>query len=483
MPTGPSLASADLLADVDSLEKVYRALHPGLTRSNSPAQLDALFAHAKAEFARDRGLSEAFVELTRLTAGLKCGHSYPNFFNQKKAVRQALFEAPRLPFFFRWLDEKMVVTRDLGSGAGLTPGTVVERIADLEAHEVLATLMPLARADGENQDKRRALLEDSGDSELETFDILFSLVYPSVVRDQTQVELTIRAPGSSSTKKVVVALQPAAERAELVRASSTKRDPAEPLWSLELRTRGTKQVGYLKMPSWVAYKPTWGWKGFLHDTMRDLATKQVPALIIDLRGNEGGNDVGDEIIAHLIDARITSRTTVRRVRFETVPEELRPMLDTWDPSFFTLGQAATPIGEGWRELPREDDGASGDFIAPVAPRYLGKVVVLVDAANSSATFQFALTVQKNALATLVGTPTGGSQRGINGGAFFFARLPRTGLEVDVPLIGTFPSGAMRDAKRAPDTGVTPDVQVAVTPADLAAGRDAQLEAAFEAALR
>ena len=48
------------------------------------------------------------------------------------------------------------------------------------------------------------------------------------------------------------------------------------------------------------------------------------------------------------------------------------------------------------------------------------MVVLVNAANSSATFQFAKLVKDNQLGTLVGQPTGGNQRGINGGAFFFA---------------------------------------------------------------
>jgi C-terminal processing protease CtpA/Prc len=94
--------------------------------------------------------------------------------------------------------------------------------------------------------------------------------------------------------------------------------------------------------------------------------------------------------------------------------------------------------------------------------------VLVGAVNSSATFQFALAVKQSGLGRLVGQPTGGNRRGINGGAFFFVRLPRTGLEVDLPLVAGFP------ATPQPDEGVTPDVLVTPNVADIASGRDAEL---------
>ncbi|MCS3810253.1 hypothetical protein FHY19_003321 [Xanthomonas arboricola] len=61
----------------------------------------------------------------------------------------------------------------------------------------------------------------------------------------------------------------------------------------------------------------------------------------------------------------------------------------------------------------------------------GRVFVLTSADNSSATFEFARQLQRNGLATLVGQPTGGNLRGINGGAFFFLHLPNSHIEVDL----------------------------------------------------
>lgn len=80
-------------------------------------------------------------------------------------------------------------------------------------------------------------------------------------------------------------------------------------------------------------------------------------------------------------------------------------------------------------------------------------------------------VQENKLGTLVGTPTGGNRRGINGGAFFFLRLQHSKIEVDVPLIGRFP------IKDAPDAGIQPDIVVETNVDDIARGMDRPLEAA------
>jgi hypothetical protein len=55
------------------------------------------------------------------------------------------------------------------------------------------------------------------------------------------------------------------------------------------------------------------------------------------------------------------------------------------------------------------------------------------------------------LATLIGRETGGNRRGTNGGRVAFLKLPASGIEVDVPLVGYFP------ATPQSDRGIVPDV--------------------------
>jgi C-terminal processing protease CtpA/Prc len=195
-------------------------------------------------------------------------------------------------------------------------------------------------------------------------------------------------------------------------------------------------------------------------------------LVLDLRGNEGGLDAGNSILERLIVRPIALPFYHRFVRAGSVPERLRAVLDTWDRTFFDLGtQAQASPDPRFRRLTRWDGSDTGAvLVRPRGRRFAGKVWVIVGAENSSATFQFALAVKQSGVATLVGQPTGGNRRGINGGAFFFVRLPRTGLEVDLPLIAGFPT------TDEPDAGVEPDVLVQPNTGDIAARRDAELEA-------
>jgi C-terminal processing protease CtpA/Prc len=152
-----------------------------------------------------------------------------------------------------------------------------------------------------------------------------------------------------------------------------------------------------------------------------------------------------------------------------VPEHLNPYLDTWDPSFRDWSQFV----ERYDDRFYTQSGPMADPVVPArAPRIDVPMAVLTSAQNSSATFQFASLAKATGLGTLVGETTGGNQRGINGGAFFFARLPESGLEFDVPLVGYFPDGPT-----PPDAGIAPDIKVSTTAADIASGNDRTLDRA------
>ena len=145
--------------DLPVLEQAYRALHPGLLRYNTEAQLDARFAGLKAAWSRDQTLAEAYLSLSIFLAQLKCGHTYANFFNQKAEVAAEVFGGQtRVPFQFRWLSERLIITRNFSESKALEPGTEVLAINRVPAALILAKLMTVARADGSNDAKRRSLL-------------------------------------------------------------------------------------------------------------------------------------------------------------------------------------------------------------------------------------------------------------------------------------------------------------------------------------
>ena len=466
------LKSADLEIDAGILRQAYEELHPGLYRYNSKAEMDGKFEALQREFSHDRTLREVYVALSVFAAQIKCGHTYPNFFNQKRAIAAALFEGhDRVPFYFRWLDRKMVVTRDFTPDQRLPRGTEVVSIDGIPASAVLERLMTIARADGSNDAKRIAYLEVTGDSVYEAFDIYFPMFFPP---KSTVLQLMAQRPGEAKAVALRVEALTYQERIAPIKAREAGRKGEAPIFEWRYLPGGAV---YLGMPTWALFNSKWDWKSWLNPRLDELAERNAPALVVDLRGNEGGNDVGDEILKRLVSAELKIPTYRRLVRYRETPAGLNEYLDTWDASFKNWGKAAVELPQPWPTAPAvryfalnryEDEPSGEDVIRPAGKGFHGRVYVLIDANNSSATFQFARIVQQNKLGVLVGQPTGGSQRGINGGAFFFLRLPKSGIEMDLPLIGTFPTSPQADA------GLTPDVRVTPTLRDIVAGKDVEL---------
>jgi len=461
----PVSRSTGQSGDIGLLGEILRSLHPGLYRYLHPDAFDAAFDRLSAHWNAAPELEDRFLALTRFLAAIRCGHSYPSFYNQRRGVSERLFaRKDRLPLAFRWIGDQMVVTENQTDGIWLPRGSVIKAIDGVPASQILHRLLPLVRADGGNDGKRRALLSATGADEIETFDVLRGLVFGPPKEGRFNVHF--RAPDTPRDAWVDVPAVDLATRKRFTRALDPRSN--QPIWQW---TIGQDGIAILTMPGWALYNSTWNWQAWLDDRLDSLAGAK--GLIIDLRENEGGNDCGEPILARLAARDIALPRIRRLVRYRRVPDALNPYLDTWDNGFRDWGDDAKPYDDRFLEL---SPGDVPTVIVPRGKRITVPVAVLTSAQNSSATFQFANLIKTTGLGTLVGETTGGNRRGINGGAFFFVRLPESGIEFDLPLIGYFPETAQ------PDAGIAPDIAVTTTAADLAAGYDRVLRAAQRALL-
>lgn len=451
----PALATPAWNEDAHILRRAYEAMHPGLYRYSSPAAMSARFDRLERELATVRTQGEAFLALSRLTAAVRCGHSFPNPLNQPDATAAVLFGGQdRLPFTFQWIGGEMVITG--AADPRLVRGSRVLSVDGVSSREMLRTLIPLARADGGNDAKRVANMEITGFDRYAAFDVYRPLLWktgPSAV-------LRLALPDGRARTLEVACLKEGEPR-----GAPAGTDP----FLFEIR----QGVGVLTMTTWALYNSPFDWMGFIDRAVDRLIDEKARGLVLDIRDNEGGQDCGDAVLARLIDRDLTKPPYDRFTRYRTAPADLKPYLATWDRSFLDWGEAAAgPDVRGLYRMTRFDDGPEGDLIRPTGRRFGGPLAVLTSATNSSATFQFALAVRASGRGKLIGQTTGGNLRGINGGGFFFLKLPNSGLEADLPLVGTFPR------KPQPDAGLAPDIAVRRSAAALARGEDPEMTAAL-----
>ena len=446
----PELSAEQAQRDLRILRRALVDLHPGLYRYATPAQIEAGFAAAQAEVAAGASRAQLYLLATRLAAAVRCGHTWTNPSNQPPAV-QALLGRQTLPLVLRFVEGRILVA---ASASTVVPaGSELLAIDGRTPTEIAAALLPYLRADGSSDGKRLAQLDD--DANGGAMQRLFPLLFPPAPAGWR----VLLAGG----REMSVPAMTAAERERALQAAGWRAP--DPAW--RLRVDGATAV--LTLPTFAFWDRKFDGAAFLDRTFDELRERGVNRLVIDLRANEGGDDaMGRALLAHLIAAPHTQPGGRRESAYERVPYVLARYLDTWDFGFFDrTGQVMPTGGRNWR-LP----DSPPRVVEPVAQPYAGRVVALVGPQNSSAGFLLARDLKASGAATLLGQPTGGNLRGLNGGQLAWITLPASGVAVDIPLLAHFAPG------EPPDAGVQPDVVVRPRWADVAAGVDTELAAAL-----
>jgi C-terminal processing protease CtpA/Prc len=451
-----ALAPANGLAeDAELLRRALRELHPGRNRYRTEAEEVRAFGRLRLELESASGAPGVHAAFAKYLAGIQCGHTFLNPYNQSDEVRRELYEASdKLPFGFRWIGKEMVVTA-ASRGSGLQRGDRIRSLQDQTASALHDRLLPYFRADGGRDATRRHLMSIDDRTFCEVDPIL------PVIAPPRNGQYDLRVSGTGGTRSVRVrATSPRVRSAAL---GWTVEEDYDAAWTFRMEDG----LGILRLPHFVTWRMKSDWKGFIRSAFDRVRAQPGSRLLIDLRGCEGGTtEPVLEIAQNTLMKPTTVRTFETRAAFRSVPEDLRPRLQTWDWNSLDFGARAVSRPEGGFTLPAETAGTFGPFEGA----YAGPVTLAIDAANSSGGFLAAWLLKETGRFRLIGEETGGSRRGINAGQILFLELPHSKLKVDIPVFASFPLDPQ------PEQGVRPDIIVSVTAEDVRLNRDPVLAA-------
>ncbi|MEL6362807.1 MAG: S41 family peptidase [Pseudomonadota bacterium] len=472
------ISSQALQEDFAILKRAYLELHPSLYRYQSPSEIEEAFEQLKSAWSEDRSYAQAYLDLSALLAEIQCGHTYANFFNQPKDVREALFDLDdKLPLTFRFIGEDMVVDHDV-SGADIPKGSRITHIDGVRVRDILEKMLGYVKGDGSRRSPRIYDLQVSGAGRYEPFDIYFPLLNPPA---DGKYQLTYRTAKGRRKKAIVDPVSRKTRQDRLAAAGIEATASKADLWKFRIETVNEQRIGYLKIGTFAMFNSPFDWRDFMETSFATVKEEQIDKLVLDLRGNGGGEDrIRDAVLSAFADRPLEGPPIRNEIAFIEAPDDLRPYLGTWDKSFFDWSGRATEapdvLGEG-RYLLGPIDGEAIK-VAANSNAFDGELVALFDRAASSATFTLAGMLKSSGRATLIGEETGGNQRGISGGAIFFLNLPNSRLEADLPIIQSTPLLG-ESADLIGDDGIEPDIRVDVTIEDIIEGRDPVLAEAFQ----
>lgn len=450
--------AAQVREDFEIFKTAVTTIHPGIYRYQSKASLEKLFSSYDARLASVTE-AELFKLISEVANQFYCGHTFANPHNQKALLRERLTGGKTyLPFYFRITDGKIIVTEN-ASAVKLARGSELLKINGVPARKIIAALLRVTRADGRNNLAHRLKSIELGRFEAERY-ALFDWYFPLFFPFENE-RFTIEAKDFKGGKKTVFEV-PAMTKAERT-AEIEKRYGAAPTyddgWRFEIRADDT---AYLKIENSITWRlKKIKYKEFLAESFAAIRAKNIKNLIIDLRGNDGGDTgIGFELARYLAKESLPPYIGSRRLVRNVAPQpDLLKYLDTYSDEL--KNELKTGVSSeiykkaegGFFEILPAENVTNYPPVVPFKNNFTGKTYIAADASNASAAFQFLNYAQKNRLGTIVGQPTGGNKQGINGGNYFFLYLPNSKIEIDIPVYFFAPFDAQKDESVLPDIAV------------------------------
>ncbi|WP_397572294.1 S41 family peptidase [Silanimonas sp.] len=429
-PAGDRFTAAQLDADMDALEAGIGATHPKLAHSVDPQALKAAIEGLRPYLVDGLDRDGAWRALSTLNAVFADGHLFVGFPSWRDEVAAHRAQGGKLfPFEVAVdADGTVRVLAELGGAPSDVSGRVIASINGDPADAIARRL--LAHVHGDSPRFRAGILSQR-----------WWFYYWKLVGDPSHFDIRWVDASESPLRREASAALPSMLAAE---------DDFDQQFQFELLPGGAARLA-VKTFAW--HEPE-RFFGFTRQAFERMHAAGTHTLLIDLRGNGGGDDSMwmQGLMPYLADERYrwASHYTKRVLRpdpakGERIGDVVEGTVETWTPA-----QLDHPL------------------------RFHGRVAVLVGTTTYSSAVLFANTMQDFGFATIIGE--GASVRSTQSGGVQAIVLPNTGLTLWSPrFILTRPSG------RAEPEWLTPDHAVADDPLQPGAMVDAAL--AEDAAMR
>jgi len=450
----PALYSApQLRADLAFLRRALEEVHPGLYCYTPKDSLDQAFAHVAAQLTQPVGEAEFWRLVQPLVARVHCGHTRVQ---HSAAYRGWARQQPHyyFPFTIAVRQNRLFVVENQSADPSLQPGTEVLAIEGHPTSEVLPRLRQLISADGYG----------TGFQDQELAAGFFDDYYAALYEAKPAYRLTLR-DSTGQVRELVPAPRP-------IMPTQGPAAPAAPPTAAEATARRLARLHTVRYPAELpatailrlrSFDYEEDYQAFHATTFAELAQKHVKRLVIDLRGNPGGNNaLAVDLLNYLLSSPFvltkSARARVVLPSFMSADANSRAYFDTTQVKRLpdgTLTQASAALG---RQRPYRQ------------PRFRGQVVLLVDGGTFSAASNFAASLRAQRRILILGQETGGTEAGLNGGVISRVELPHTHMVLQLPHFRLLTACASPQLGR----GVRPDVEVVPTPRQVAAHIDVLL---------
>ena len=453
---GQTLTAKQLREDFQIFKNSIEEIHPGLYWYADTAEVSTRFESLEAKLVEEMNLKDYYGLLQRFYAGIRCGHSW---MSMPYTWRKPLDEGPyRIPLNFYVESDRMVVYRDLTNDQYIREGQEVVSINGIKTRELIDTLIQYTPTDGYARTRQIRILASN-----------FSRYYQVHYGMDSIFNVVLDLEGNQENYSLIGISDEEANKRSIDRYGKVEHAKQ----ALEYKKLATK-VGYIRINSFdkesiksdkQKYKP------FLKKTFEEIRHSGINKLIIDLRGNGGGEDhYGATLAKYLFKEPFDYY-----LRMEAITKKFRHNEYSYQKGFNTLSK-----------ILKKDKNKQGTYTfnfsrqikkqKPVKSPFTGKVIVLIDGGTFSAATEVASILHSNQRATFIGDETGGGYYGNNSAMMYGIQLPNSKINYYLPVIRYYLA-----VDHAPfiGRGLIPDISLPQTYEDYMTPNDEVLDLAVK----
>lgn len=466
-PLTQTYSVAQLQADFRLMRRALEEAHPGLYRYHPRDSVSRWFDGAFAQLNKPMTELQFRRVIEPVVDRIGCGHTDLYASKPFTAYRKKHPLRP-FPVDVAVLNDRLYVRENRSADSTIQRGSEILAIDGQPAKTLLNKFYQYISSDGYNQTFKAYVLNTG------SFGSYYALVCGL---DSTARRLTIRdTTGTTRT----LTFRPRPDKVPRldsldkrnVPASRPRKKPKPDKAPDEQRqffisTRDSS-VAIMKVSSFSGF----GQRLFFRQSFEAIAAnKPINTLVIDLRGNLGGNSATSvRLASYLIDKPFQAYTQVdapvRNISFNRYLGW--KFWRFWIRNFFTH---RTPEGTYRRT-------GTTNLINPIRRNaFRGRVFLLINGGTFSAASIFASLVRQNSAdrVTVIGRETGGGAYGCNAFTSPYMTLPETGVQLRLPLYKIVLAIPGQDQGH----GVMPDVPVAYNVPAVLSGQDLDLDKVYE----
>lgn len=454
---GRTYSAIQLRSDLQLLRNTMQRIHPGLYDYTRKPRFDRIFDSTAGALHDGMTAMEFRTALIPIISEARCDHTW---FDTDDSYQEYLDKKIHyVPFRLKAIDTALYIDENYSADAALLKGTEIKEINGEPASRIIAKLLHTESADGNNQTKLWfALGHDFKDKYADFYGdvpvITLKTRYMQLERFVTIAGLSMDSLNYYKRLRYPQ-YRPANAKALIFSADSFPQ-------AAYLRVRSFGE-GPLCRSGQDIYR-------FMDSVVTILNKSDNKNLVIDLRGNEGGESkYAMSVFAHLSQKPFIYNSRIISNVMHPFPE-MRYTTLTADYFRDSLNFRLLPDGRYMRvNHPLLEEHQ------PEKINFAGNVYVLMDGGTMSATVTFCTAMHNAKRAVFIGEECGGGYYTCNGNATKLV-LPESKVAIGIPMRKFY---ANATGYPYHDRGLIPDHEVKQTPSDLAGNKDAVLEYALK----